>query len=131
MLYSFYFIPSKEVTMERNVMENLRQHQQQCAILLEKLDEQKRRHVAGLLALTLGHGGVQFVAELVNMDRDTVSRGKHELLDEFADCPVNRQRKPGAGRPALEKKRKQSNASNKSSPNTPEANQPANGNSSG
>lgn len=118
--------------MERNVMENLRPYQQQCTILFEKLDEQDRRHVAGLLALTLGHGGVRFVAELANMDRDTVSRGKHELLDNLADCPTDRQRKPGAGRHPLAKKvLKPSNVSKKSSQKIREANRPANENSSG
>ena len=118
--------------MERNVMENLRLYQQQCTILLEKLDEQNRRHVAGLLALTLGHGGVRFVANLAGLDRDTVSRGKHELLGNLSDCPVGRQRKPGAGRRSLDKKvPESSNVSKKSSRNTPEANRPANENSSG
>ena len=116
--------------MERNVMENLRRYQRQCTILFEKLDEQTRRHVAGLLAMTLGHGGVRFVANLTDMDRDTVSRGKHELLGNLSDCPVDRQRKPGAGRRSLDKKvPKRSNASKKSLRDTPEASRPASGNS--
>ncbi len=117
--------------MERNGMENLRRYQQQCAILFGKLDEQNRRHVAGLLAMTLGHGGVRFVSNLTNLDRDTVSRGKHELFGKLSDCTVGRQRKPGAGRQFLDKKvRKSSNVSKKSFRNIPEANRPANGNSS-
>jgi len=118
--------------MERNIMENLQLYQHQCSVLLEKLDEQQRRHVAGLLALTLGHGGVHFVANLVGLDRDTVSRGKHELLGNLTDCPVGRQRKPGAGRRSLVKKvPKPSNASKKSFRNTLGASRPASANSFG
>ena len=118
--------------MERNVMENFRRYQQPCVILFEKLDEQNRRHVAGLLALTLGHGGVRFVADLVNLDRDTVSRGKHELLNDLSDCPADRQRKPGAGRRSLDKKvPKPLNVSKKPSRNIPEASRQASGSSFG
>ena len=116
--------------MERNVMENFRRYQQQCTTLFGKLDEQNRRHVAGLIALTLGHGGVCFVAELTGLDRPctintVVSRGKHELLDNLSDCPSGRQRKPGAGRRFLDKKvRTSSNASKKSLQHIPAANRP-------
>ena len=99
--------------MRSEVKDTLLHYQSQCQQLLSALPEHHRRHVAGLFALALGHGGVQFFASLVGLDRDTVSRGKHELLNNFADCPVGRQRKPGGGRHPVEKKVLKSSRSSK------------------
>ena len=68
------------------------------------LDEKQRRLYAGLEALKTGRGGDARIAELLGLDAGTVARGRHELLAQ--DIEVERVRKAGAGRKAVEKKRR-------------------------
>lgn len=96
------------------IKDNLRKNQASCRLLFDRLNERDQRHVAGLLALAIGHDGVSFVGDLAGLNRDTVSKGKRELLDNLTDVPEDRVRKPGAGRPPLEKK-----APNSSKPSKP------------
>jgi hypothetical protein len=78
------------------------------------LDEQQRRIYAGLESLKLGHGGDQRIADLFNLDRGTVAKGREELLTR--DIGVEeRIRKPGAGRKAHEKKPQRSSSGSKKS----------------
>jgi len=67
------------------------------------LDEKQRRLYAGLESLKLGHGGDRRIADLLDLDPGTVSRGRSQLLAR--DIEVDRTRRAGAGRPPLEKKR--------------------------
>ena len=67
------------------------------------LDERQRRLYAGLESLKTGRGGDSRVAELLGLNRNTVARGRQELLDQ--DVEIDRVRKEGGGRPAAEKKR--------------------------
>jgi hypothetical protein len=114
------------------IKDNLQKNQSSCRLLFERLNERDQRHVAGLLALAIGHDGISFVGDLAGLNRDTVSQGKKELLDNLTDVPKDRIRKPGAGRPSLEKKVPKSfKNSKKSSPKKPVARLRANGNSSG
>ncbi len=84
--------------------EQLERSREQCRALFERLNEQDKRHVAGLLAILAGHGGVTWVAEAVGLQRDCVSRGKAEVENGLEGRPVDRQRLPGGGRKPLEKK---------------------------
>jgi len=68
------------------------------------LDEQLRRLYAGLEALKTGRGGDARIAELLGLDVTTVARGRRELLEQ--DVEVERVRRSGAGRRAMEKKRR-------------------------
>lgn len=70
------------------------------------LDERRRRLFAGLLARQAGHGGVVRVARITGLSRTTILRGLREL-DTPADAS-ERVRRPGGGRPRLEKKRPRS-----------------------
>jgi hypothetical protein len=75
------------------------------------LDERQRRLFAGVEALQFGRGEEQWIADLLGMHRQTVARGRRELLEKKID--FNRIRKEGAGRPRVEKKhRKSSRRSN-------------------
>ncbi len=67
------------------------------------LDEQQRRLYAGLEALKWGHGGDRKVARLLGLDVGTVAKGRQQLL--HGEVLRDRIRKPGAGHPAVEKKR--------------------------
>lgn len=68
------------------------------------LDEKLRRLYAGLEALKTGRGGDARIAELLGLDSTTVARGRRELLDQ--DVDIERVRRSGAGRRAMEKKRR-------------------------
>lgn len=70
------------------------------------LDEKQRRLFGGLESLRLGRGGDREVAEAIGLDPHTVAKGRRELLQH--DVAVGRLRRPGGGRPPLEKKRPKS-----------------------
>jgi len=68
------------------------------------LEERQRRLFAGLLALRQGHGGIVAVAQITGLSRTTIRRGIAELQSGLG-AAEHRSRRPGGGRPALEKKR--------------------------
>jgi hypothetical protein len=68
------------------------------------LDEKQRRLYAGLESLKLGHGGDRTVARVLELDVGTVAQGRQDLLER--DVELDRVRRAGAGRKALEKKRR-------------------------
>lgn len=80
----------------------------QAAIILffSTLDEQQRRLYAGLESLRLGHGGDSRIAALTGLDVHTIAKGRTDLLQR--DVQIDRVRRPGAGRHALEKKPRKS-----------------------
>jgi len=76
------------------------------ALFYSLLDEQQRRLYAGLESLQWGRGGEQRMARFFGLDADTVARGQAELLS--GQVLRGRVRRPGSGRPAVEKKRPRS-----------------------
>ena len=79
-----------------------------AAIILffSTLDERQRRLYAGLESLRLGHGGDSRIGGLTGLDVHTIAKGRAELLER--DVQLDRIRRPGAGRPLLEKKHRKS-----------------------
>lgn len=75
-------------------------------LFLSTLNEQQRRLYAGLESLRLGHGGDSRLAELTGLNVHTIAKGRAELLQR--DVQLDRIRRPGAGRHALEKKHRKS-----------------------
>ena len=73
-------------------------------VLLSRLNEQHRRWYVALEAERIGHGGSERLAQITGMNVNTIRRGRRELNDDLAGRPTDRVRKPGGGRPALEKK---------------------------
>jgi hypothetical protein len=73
-------------------------------LLLSRLDEQQRRWYVGLEAERLGPEGDHVLAQITGLDERTIRRGREELAAELADCPADRVRQLGAGRPPVEKK---------------------------
>lgn len=65
------------------------------------LNEKQRRLYAGLESLKTGRGGDTLVSELLNIDPETVSKGRKELTS--GDFEKDRVRKQGAGRPEIKK----------------------------
>lgn len=74
----------------------------QINLLLSRLDERQRRWFVALEAMRLGYGGEQQVAEITGLSPHTIRRGRRELETDLADCPTDRVRAPGGGRPARE-----------------------------
>ena len=71
--------------------------------LLSTLDERQRRLFVGLESSKLGYGGDRRLAGITGMSANTIARGRRELQESSADQRI---RKPGGGRPAIEKKRR-------------------------
>jgi hypothetical protein len=64
----------------------------------ETLSEKDRRRFAALEAARLGHGGSEYIAEVLGCSTRTIERGAKEL-DELPNDPVaGRVRRPGGGR---------------------------------
>lgn len=62
------------------------------------LSEKDRRRFAALEAARLGHGGIEYVAEVLGCSTRTIERGIDEL-DQLPDDPAaGRVRRPGGGR---------------------------------
>jgi len=72
-------------------------------LFLSSLNEKQRRLFAGLESLRLGPGNDQRIADWTGLDVHTVAKGRHELHER--DLKLDRIRRPGAGRPSVEKKR--------------------------
>ena len=80
-------------------------------IFLSMLDEKQRRLYAGVEALKYGVGGDTWIAAMLSMHPQTVARGRRELL--AGDVEVDRARKVGGGRKAVEKKHRSSSRRSK------------------
>ena len=59
------------------------------------LNERQRRLFAASEALKLGHGGIAYIAQLLDCHRRTIERGLEELRHPQAPSPPHRARKYG------------------------------------
>lgn len=64
----------------------------------ETLSEKDRRRFAALEAIRLGHGGIEYVAQVLGCSTRTIERGAEELDQLPNDPAAGRVRRPGAGR---------------------------------
>ena len=95
--------------LERSHVRNTDEVKAAIVLFYSMLDERQRRLYAGLESLRLGHGGDRRLAEWLDLDPHTVAKGRRELLGSASLNPTEyRVRRPGGGRPALEKKRHRS-----------------------
>ncbi len=76
----------------------------QINVLLSRLSEPQRRWYVGFLSQQPDSPGNRQLVLMTGLARNTIRRGRRELSAGLADVPVLRQRRPGAGRPAAEKK---------------------------
>ena len=60
----------------------------------DSLNERDRRHYAAVEALRLGHGGTEYIAEVLDCDPKTIRRGRQDLEDP-EPVPLDRVRKKG------------------------------------
>ena len=61
------------------------------------LRENDRRRYAAVEAAKLGHGGIDYIAKVLDVDPKTIRRGQHDL-DDLTAAPTHRVREPGGGR---------------------------------
>ncbi len=81
-----------------------RRHHQGLLLVFDRLDEAQRRWFAAVEADRIGPGGDRLVSQITGLDDKTIQRGRQELATGLAEQPPDRVRKPGGGRPLLEKK---------------------------
>jgi len=65
------------------------------------LNERQRRLFAASEALKLGHGGIAYIAQLLDCHRRTIERGLNELRHPDSLLPAHRARKKGAAGKAV------------------------------
>ena len=106
--------PPLPEALEAGSLDAAASHELRAAIILffSLLDERQRRLYAGLESFKLGHGGDHQIAQLLDLDAHTVSRGRQELFG--GEVLPGHVRRPGGGRVPVEKKRR------KSSPRSPD-----------
>src|SRR3989442_8637429 len=90
---AFYF----RKTYRPDIEQLLRQYDQ-------SLSEKDRRRFAAVEAITLGHGGLRSIANVLGCDPHTVKAGMRERKQLPADPTEHRVRQPGGGRKKTEAK---------------------------
>lgn len=85
--------------------------QAKVRLVLSRLEENERRWVAAVLSTAVGWGGESFASAVTGLDRKTIRAGRAELENGLNDCPPDRIRREGAGRPPVEKTTLQSSRS--------------------
>ncbi len=66
--------------------------------LYDSLSEKDRRRYAAVEAEKLGHGGVQYIADLFECDPDTIRHGAQDIEQLPADEAEGRVRKKGGSK---------------------------------
>ena len=80
-----------------------RENHRRRNLLLSRLNEPQRRWLVALEAQRIGRGGDRLLSLITGMNVETIRRGRRELDDNLRDCPPDRVRRRGAGRPPLKK----------------------------
>jgi hypothetical protein len=90
-------------TCSRGLDPEVAQYHAAINAVLPELHERNRRLFAGLLASEHGPGGIRLLAQITGLSRTTILRGQRELAEGI---PLHgaRVRRPGGGRPRVEKK---------------------------
>ena len=63
----------------------------------QSLRENDRRRYAAVEAAKLGHGGTEYIAQILGVDPKTIRQGQRDL-EELPEKPTPRVRKAGGGR---------------------------------
>ena len=69
--------------------------------LVAAANERSRRLFLGFLAQKYGRGGIALLSQITGLDRNTIARGRRELLHNDP-ATAGRVRRPGAGRKRVE-----------------------------
>jgi hypothetical protein len=74
------------------------QVEERMRMFWETLSERDRRRFAAWEAGRLGHGGIEYVAEVLGCSTRTIERGRDEFEQLPHDPAAGRIRRPGGGR---------------------------------
>jgi len=85
----------------------MEQHQR-MNLFLSRLTEPQRRWYVGMLSQEPDRPSDVELARITGLDRKTIRRGRREVSAGLAELPPERQRRPGGGRLAAEKKTRSS-----------------------
>jgi hypothetical protein len=69
--------------------------EQHMVNLYDSLSEKDRRRYAAVEAVKLGHGGVQYIADLFGCDPETIRHGEQDIKQLPTDEAAGRVRKKG------------------------------------
>src|SRR5262249_52262970 len=83
-----------------------RERHYQMNLFLSRLDEDQRRWYLALESQRMGGGADQQLMQITGVDEKTLRAGRGGLAASLMRRPAERIRPPGAGRPAVEKKRR-------------------------
>jgi hypothetical protein len=72
--------------------------EEEMRLFCQTLSERDRRRYAALEARRLGHGGIEYIAEVLGCSTRTIERGADEIEQLPNDPAAGRVRRPGAGR---------------------------------
>ena len=72
--------------------------EERMRLFCQTLSERDRRRFAALEVSRLGHGGAEYIAEVLQCSTRTIERGIAELDQLPNDPAAGRVRRPGAGR---------------------------------
>lgn len=84
------------------------QQHQRMNLFLSRLTEPQRRWYVGMLSQEPDSPSELELARITGLDRKTIRRGRREVIAGLADIVPDRQRHPGGGRLAAEKKTRNS-----------------------
>ena len=77
--------------------------EEKMKLFYDNLSEKDKRYYAGIEAVKLGHGGVQYLAHILGCSRQTISKGVEDLENKSL-LGKNHIRNSGGGRKGHEKK---------------------------
>jgi hypothetical protein len=72
--------------------------EKQMQYFFQTLSEKDQRRYAAIEARQLGHGGREYISEVLGCSTRTIRRGMNELDELPNDPAAGRVRRPGAGR---------------------------------
>jgi|SRR3954447_12045139 hypothetical protein len=85
-----------------------REQHQRVNLFLSRLSEPQRRWYVGMLSQERDSPSDVELARITGLDRKTIRRGRCEVIAGLVELAPERQRRPGAGRLAAEKKTRSS-----------------------
>jgi predicted transcriptional regulator len=77
--------------------------EEKIKLFYDNLSEKDKRYYAGIEAIKLGHGGIQYISALLGCSRQTVSKGLEDIKNKSL-LGRNHVRNSGGGRKSYEKK---------------------------
>jgi hypothetical protein len=81
-----------------------KEEHRQMILFFRQLNERQRRLYVALESSRIGHGGDRLLSLITGMNVRTIRKGREELKRSLEDATTPGVRRPGAGRPRVEKK---------------------------